>query len=160
MCEASVAVILSRGKVLLVRRRPRKGDKFFWQVGFPGGRVKRGESCFEAAVREVEEEVGINLGENELTGELPLMSTLTTRVAVKPLLFHLDDEVEPKIDEREIEEARWVRLSPRRSLAYIPGRGVLTPAFIMDGLVVWGLTYRVLSLLFHRIGDVHDSAGS
>ncbi len=155
MCEASVAVILSGVRVLLIKRRPRKGDKFFWQVGFPGGRAKNGESCLETAIREAQEEVGIQLLRENLKGELPFMNTLITKVRVKPLIFRLDEQVRPKIDGREVEDARWVKLSPRRSLAYIPNRRIMTPAFIMEGLVVWGLTYRILSLLLHRFRDVY-----
>ncbi len=155
MCEASVAVILSGARVLLIRRRPRKGDRFFWQVGFPGGRAKKGESCLEAALREAQEEVGIQLSEEDLMGELPFMSTLLTKVRVKPFLFRLSEEVMPKTDGKEVEEARWVELNPRRTIAYIPGRRIVTPAFVMGGLVVWGLTYRILSLLLNGFGDVH-----
>lgn len=50
------AVVLIDGKILLVKRShsPYKG---FWSI--PGGRVEYGESLFEAVVRELREETGI-----------------------------------------------------------------------------------------------------
>ncbi len=159
MCRSSAAVIISRGKVLLVRRKPRKGDIFFWQVGFPGGGIKEGEDYIQAAVRETREEVGIELSEEDLKGELPCTYTLISRVGVKPLIFSLPEPMKPKPDGKEIEEARWVELSPKRGYALIPNKRICVPAFIMDGMVVWGLTYRILSLLLHSIGDILDPGG-
>ncbi len=52
----AAAVIVSNGRVLLVRRRVKEG-RLSWQ--FPGGKVEPGESVDEAAVRETCEEAGL-----------------------------------------------------------------------------------------------------
>lgn len=54
--RVSAAVILCRGRVLLVRRRIPEGD-LYWQ--FPAGRIEPGEMPQEAAVRETGEETGV-----------------------------------------------------------------------------------------------------
>src|SRR5438552_18741537 len=66
--EAVVAILLwdEPGKglqTLLVQRAEREGDPWSGQIGLPGGRVKLVESPRAALHREVEEEVGIKLGE-------------------------------------------------------------------------------------------------
>ena len=49
-------VVHRRGKMLVVKRA-RNPDRGLW--AFPGGRVERGESPMEAAIRETREEVGL-----------------------------------------------------------------------------------------------------
>ena len=53
---AAIAVVIRGDQVLLVERQksPNAGK---W--GFPGGKIEWGETVFEAAVRELEEETGV-----------------------------------------------------------------------------------------------------
>ncbi|MCE8015163.1 NUDIX hydrolase [Halomonas sp. MCCC 1A17488] len=54
---AVAAAVVDRGKVLMVRRRhPPNAD----MLALPGGRVEPGETLFEAAVRELCEETGVD----------------------------------------------------------------------------------------------------
>jgi 8-oxo-dGTP diphosphatase len=52
------ACIVHRGRLLLIQRANQPG-KGFWS--FPGGHIELGETIFEASVREVREEVGIEI---------------------------------------------------------------------------------------------------
>jgi hypothetical protein len=58
--EAAIAaaVIVDEGRVLLVRRRQKEGS-LLW--AFPSGRVEPSEAPAEAAAREVNEEVGLEV---------------------------------------------------------------------------------------------------
>lgn len=53
---SALAVVVRSGKVLLVRRRNRP-DRGMW--GFPGGKLKDGETSLDAATRELLEETGV-----------------------------------------------------------------------------------------------------
>lgn len=53
---AAIAIVENQGHVLLVRRR-NPPDAGMW--GFPGGKIKFGESIHAAAVRELYEETGV-----------------------------------------------------------------------------------------------------
>ncbi len=59
-------VVMWQGKVLLMKRAiyPVKGH---WCL--PGGGIQLGETPKQAAIRELKEETGIVVGEDELTGE-------------------------------------------------------------------------------------------
>ena len=59
--SASVIALDSEGRILLVRS-PRRG----WEM--PGGQVELGESLEAAAIREVKEESGIDIGELKFCG--------------------------------------------------------------------------------------------
>ncbi|MFM9971082.1 MAG: Nudix family hydrolase [Burkholderiales bacterium] len=60
--EVAVGVLVrADGAVLLARRPPFKVYAGYWE--FPGGKVESGESAHDALVRELEEELGIKVGE-------------------------------------------------------------------------------------------------
>jgi 8-oxo-dGTP diphosphatase len=62
----SAAIIVSEGKVLMVRRAVKEG-KLSWQ--FPAGAIEAGEVAEEAAVRETLEETGLTVKAVKLIGE-------------------------------------------------------------------------------------------
>lgn len=73
MSSASVALVTRDDEVLLVR------PHYLREFSFPGGVVDKGESPRRAAVREVLEETGISLEEDEL--EFCLVADLISNVA-------------------------------------------------------------------------------
>lgn len=62
----AAAVVISNGRVLLVRRRVAEGS-LRWQ--FPAGQIEAGESAHEAAVRETLEEVGLRVRYVRMLGD-------------------------------------------------------------------------------------------
>ena len=71
--EASVAVIIDPfqlgGSLLLIRRSERDRDPWSGQIAFPGGRRTPGDRSFLAtAIREANEEVGIELTQHTVLG--------------------------------------------------------------------------------------------
>jgi 8-oxo-dGTP pyrophosphatase MutT (NUDIX family) len=99
-----VQCVISRDEeVLLVRHT--YGDRRRWEL--PGGAIKRNEQPRDAAVREVREELGIELRElrslgdvsTHLDGRRGTLCCFATRV----------DGLDPQIDEVEIEELGWFR---------------------------------------------------
>ena len=54
---ATIAIVIRAGKVLLVRRA-NPPDAGRW--GFPGGKIERGETLHQAALRELKEETGVD----------------------------------------------------------------------------------------------------
>jgi 8-oxo-dGTP diphosphatase len=62
----AASIIVSNGRVLMVRRRVREGE-LSWQ--FPAGEVEPGESPDDAAVREAREETGLIVRATKRIGE-------------------------------------------------------------------------------------------
>jgi 8-oxo-dGTP diphosphatase len=97
----AAAVIVSDGRVLMVRRREREGQ-LSWQ--FPAGEVEPGESGEEAAVRETQEEVGLTVDAEERLGERihPATGRRMLYFACKVL------DGKPYVaDEEELAEVEW-----------------------------------------------------
>jgi len=55
--EVAAGIILSQNKFLAAKRPSGKPMAGFWE--FPGGKIRKGESPFDALCRELEEELGI-----------------------------------------------------------------------------------------------------
>ncbi|WP_435612749.1 NUDIX hydrolase [Streptomyces sp. bgisy159] len=62
----AAAIVVSGGRVLMVRRRVSEGQ-LSWQ--FPAGEIEPGESREDAAVRETHEETGVEVVAMKLLGE-------------------------------------------------------------------------------------------
>ncbi len=156
--EAVVAILLwdepGRGlQTLLVQRAEREGDPWSGQIGLPGGRVKPVESPRAALHREVEEEVGIKL--EEVGVELGSLSTghpmRRIEMRVQPWVFGLS--VKPKVSiGSEIASSLWVNLTElpskmKMSEVTIRNEPRSVESFVVEGKIVWGFTYRVLTEL-------------
>jgi 8-oxo-dGTP pyrophosphatase MutT (NUDIX family) len=124
--DAAGGVVVRNGEVALVHR-PRYDD---WTL--PKGKVDRGESYEEAAVREVQEETGVRA---RLVRELP---STNYRVSGRPKVVRywlMDVEHEgPFTPNDETDQLRWVSPDEAlRLLTYDRDRDVLASAGLAAG---------------------------
>lgn len=98
----STAIIVQDGRVLMARRREREG-KLLW--AFPGGGIEAGESPEEAAVREVSEEVGLEVQAVQVLGDRvhPQSGVHMTYVACSVISGEAS-----VVDEDELAEVLWL----------------------------------------------------
>jgi len=157
---AGVAVIIDPddrdGAVLLIRRTERSGDPWSGQIGFPGGhKSPSDQGLLQTAIREAEEEVGIELIQHELLGTLPFVMTRSRKVRVAPFVFMLEFPVAMRIN-REVAESFWVplteltRLEPKMTEVHVDEGDLAVLSYDYQGRIIWGLTFRILNLLLNR----------
>ena len=157
--EAVVGVLLHQEpandfSTLLIQRVERNNDPWSGQIGLPGGRVEKFDgSTRDALKREVREEVGVDLGtDGEPLGALTVGHPMRNiEMRVQPLVYGLRRRPEVSVGP-EVQEAFWVSLSKLpsvRGLSEVEIRGMRreVESFLVDGRIVWGFTYRVLSEL-------------
>ncbi|MEX2031505.1 MAG: NUDIX domain-containing protein, partial [Dehalococcoidia bacterium] len=94
--------IVRDGRVLLVRRSEAMEHGPGGWV-FPGGFVERGETPWQGAVRETQEEAGVS---PRILRALPPRTVLEPHNIVMPFLAELDDDQEPAPGV-ECQDARW-----------------------------------------------------
>lgn len=88
------------GAAFLLCRRPSQMNRHAGQWALPGGRLDSGESPLEAALREVDEEIGLRLDESDVVGWLDDYPTRSGYVITPVVLWGgRDPELRPSPDE-------------------------------------------------------------
>ena len=134
-----------RWMVPFVRRRADLRDHP-GQVALPGGGVQAGESAWQAAEREVAEEIGVPLGRLVPLGAGDLIYASVTNFSVVPFVAYLPDPVEAFVHDagelegvlaisldRLLDDSAW-RVSEEWRFRYLAH----------EESVVWGLTERIV----------------
>lgn len=147
LMESAVALILAPGpaglEALFIRRAERADDPWSGHVALPGGRREAGDADrLVTARRETAEEVGVDLPLASLLGPLDDLHPSTPRLpplVISPFVFGLDRRPETRLSE-EVSAVLWV---PLRDLIERKAAGE-PDSYRPGGLVIWGLTYRIM----------------
>ena len=80
------------------------------QIAFPGGKFELEDGTLvNTALREAEEEIGLNRSIPKKLGILPKHETVT-KFLVTPIIFQLPDKLDLKINKNEVDEVFYVPL--------------------------------------------------
>ncbi|GAB3389758.1 hypothetical protein GCM10027568_12430 [Humibacter soli] len=131
------------------------------QVSFPGGRREPADqSAEETALREAAEETGVDPSAIEVLSVLPALPLPASNHLVTPVVgwWPTPSALQP-IDHAETTKLWQVPvihlLDPATRFTFAAerfGTRFTTPAFDVDGVVVWGFTAMVLDALFDTLG--------
>ena len=147
--------------VLTVRRRdlPQHGG----QVSLPGGAREPGESVVDAALREANEEVGIDPAGIEVLGRLTPLHIPASGFVLHAVVAHGKERPELHPADGEVERILEIPLTnlldssrlrvERRDLG---GRERDIPFFDLEGEKVWGATAMILAELLWLLGAAPD----
>ena len=160
--EAAVLMLFGpggddEGEVLLIERS-RSVRSHPGQAAFPGGAVDpTDDGAVAAALREAEEETGLDPAGVEVLGTLPRLYLPPSRFAVTPVVAWWREESPVGVaDPREVARVDRVPLPAlldpaNRSTVRHPS-GFVGPAFSVGELFVWGFTAGLISRLLHLAG--------
>jgi 8-oxo-dGTP pyrophosphatase MutT (NUDIX family) len=130
------------------------------EISFPGGRRDEGEALIDTALREAEEEIGLDRDSVRLLGALEPVPTIATNYAVYPFVGIIEPGGTWTPSAFEVDEVLELRLSElraartRRRLSH---RGIPFRTDVYDvgeELVIWGATARIVSDLLGRLEPV------
>jgi 8-oxo-dGTP pyrophosphatase MutT (NUDIX family) len=154
------AVVAKDLDVLLQRRAPTLSSHP-GQVSFPGGGWEPGDvDAAATALREAEEETGLDPTGVEVLATLPELPLVASNHRVTPVLawWQRPSRV-AAVDHAETVEVFRVPvaqlLDPQTRFTSVVSRAGMTfrgPAFDVDGTIVWGFTAMVLDGLFDACG--------
>ncbi len=157
--RASAVLVLfgegAQGPELLLIERASTMRSHAGQAAFPGGAVDPGDDGpVAAALREAQEEVGLDPASVHVLGRLPELYLPPSGFVVTPVLgwWRSPHEV-GVVDAAEVASVHRVPLAelaaPANRVTLTHPSGWVSPAFEVDGLLVWGFTAGVVDKLLH-----------
>jgi 8-oxo-dGTP pyrophosphatase MutT (NUDIX family) len=127
------------------------------EISFPGGRRDAGDaSLADTALREAEEEIGLERNQVGLLGELPPTSTFATNYVIHPYVGVIPSGLLWQLSPREVDSVLELPLEALRSArtrTQLERRGISfeTDAYVLDDNLIWGATARILEHLLERL---------
>ncbi len=128
------------------------------QIAFPGGGQEAGEDAWAAALRETQEEIGIDPRTIVRLGELDEAET-PTGFRIVPCVGALPHPFETRLNEAEIAEVFSIPLSALADVRLVEDRRVRIDGrerelriYHVGNRQIWGLTARILQNLQARLG--------
>lgn len=149
--------------LVLIERVTNRDDRHSGQISFPGGRYEEADgSLADTALREAEEEVGVDAGKVEILGRLTELYIPVSNYRVSPFVGFVDFQPRFRPEVAEVAgvlEVPYTLLADPCAVQYtdlrvtenITLRGV--PYYNVFGKMVWGATAMMLSELL----DLHRS---
>ena len=128
------------------------------QISFPGGSIDDSDAgAREAALREAQEELGLQLDRWRILGELDAVPTFVTGYVITPFVGWTDESPDLDPNPAEVAEVLEVPLHDlaediRRPPGFSHGgRTFPTEAWIWHDHVIWGATARVVRIFLDRL---------
>jgi len=129
------------------------------EISFPGGRQDEADADLAAtALREAQEEIGLEPAAVELSGALPPASTFVTGYRIHPYVGRVADPAELGLEPNPAEVETVLTFSLRLLREGYEMRRLIrrnvpihTPTYEVEGHLIWGATARILGDLLSRL---------
>ncbi|MCE4601822.1 MAG: NUDIX domain-containing protein [Desulfurococcales archaeon] len=144
--QASVLLLEWGGHVLVVRKKCPSPSPWACDVALPGGRIKPGETPVEAALREAWEEAWVHPSSVDVSGILGPFQTMRGGIRIAVVTASACGPLDPAPRDPEVDAVLWIPLKSVDNSRPVrhPVRGKVQGILLPGGLVVWGVTYRIL----------------
>ncbi len=154
--QSSVLILLFPEKGTLhtcLIRRPSTMRNHGGQLAFPGGRFEALDlSLGQTALRESFEEIGTEINQIELIGELTPLYVQVSNFTIHPFIGWCDHVPTFRIDKQEVEELYIVPIikfvqhaSPHLQNVSTTYGPMEVPGFYIDDLFIWGATAMIVA---------------
>lgn len=148
-------------KTVLLKRHDYQGVHS-GQVGFPGGKQDEGETLMQTALREANEEIGLDESDVTVIGQLTRLFIPVSRFMVQPFVAVTSSCPEFIPDPFEVKQLIEVSIDVLLdkgtiafdSLLQRNGMKIKTPYYAVEGHVVWGATAMIISELTAVLEDM------
>jgi len=130
-------------------KRPSHMKHHAGQIALPGGRIEKGETALETALRETWEEIGITSDQIEILGSLSEIYVQVSRFQIHPFVGWIEKIPQFVINKNEVEKMIYFPLKNMKNsfaeveLETITGK-LKVPCFQFEDETIWGATAMIL----------------
>lgn len=159
--DASVLVALSyedEPRILLTKRASHL-HKHAGEISFAGGKREPDDGDdIDVALREAQEEIGLDISRVQILGELPTQQS-KYGLSVKPIVAFIPADSAFIMQLDEIERIFWVKIDDLLTAEILPyqityqNQQIRVPSFQLEGEIIWGLTARIIVDLLNQVFD-------
>ncbi len=140
---------------ILFTQRSEQVQNHKGQISFPGGgRTKEDDTLRDTALRESQEEIGLQPKDADIVGELDDTPTTTSGFIISPFVAFIPYPYVFKLSPYEIKESfsvpveALIHKAKKRKEQYTFGKQVFTGySYEYQGRVIWGATAKILGQL-------------
>lgn len=122
------------------------------QISLPGGMIEKGENPMDAALRETNEEIGIQSKRIKIIGELSSIYIPVSNFIVRPFVGFLNKKPDTDINKQEVSKIFHVTLNDlmnnknlKSEEKFFGTEFVKIPYFSLKNEKIWGATSLILS---------------
>ncbi|MEX0883075.1 MAG: CoA pyrophosphatase [Cyclobacteriaceae bacterium] len=124
------------------------------QVALPGGKMDPGDPDLEyTALRETEEEIGVDKTSVKLLGQLSALYVSPSNFSIVPFVGFTENPPEFKPDPREVDklitcdfsQLIYAGVKKEKTMEPYQGVNIVAPYYEIGGEMVWGATAMILS---------------
>ena len=161
---ASVLLLLyplNEGWSFFLTKRSHDVEHHKGQIALPGGMVEKNESLENAAIRETNEEIGIEKSQMNIIGCLTSFYVPVSKFEIFPYVGWTSSEPKTLIHNKEVDHVFSVTVKDlmlKKNRKFKKGmfsdHSVSIPYFALGGEMVWGATSMVLSEFKDILKDV------
>jgi 8-oxo-dGTP pyrophosphatase MutT (NUDIX family) len=162
--QAAVIVPVYRNKndeLMVVLLRRSEGDIHGGQIAFPGGKKSRKDKTLkQTALRETNEETGLDVSNIDIFEQLPEVYTQTSQFVITPFLAKIIPPKRWVPSEHEVDEIFEVSLKEIakpgahgeeiKNFKHWPSPRIV-PFYRIGNYQIWGATYRILNPIIDDI---------
>ena len=137
---------------LLFIKRANDGGRHSGQIAFPGGKFEIDDNnLINTALRETEEEIGINKVYVEILKSLTPLIIPVSNFSVKPFVGMIDTKPEIKMNSDEVQKVygldiRDILTAKRIEKTFkVRNQTITAPFYIFDEFEIWGASAMILS---------------
>jgi len=154
---AAVSILIEKDNpdfpIYMIKRADEGRHALEW--AFPGGKTERTDKYLsDTASRETNEEIGVELNDFTLWGELDPVTTLGTGWIIQPYVGEINKNSIMKINKNEVEEVAKIplfKLIENNNNRYVSftrdGKRIDSEAYAYEDKLIWGASARMIAQL-------------
>lgn len=143
-------------------QRPTYDGAHSGQIAFPGGKIEpQDQSIIDTALRETQEEIGVDVAHAQVLGRLSDLYIPVSRIVVSPVVAYTEEVPQYEPDPFEVAATLDVPahdfLDAEKQLVQkieVRGFTLQAPTYIIQGQTIWGATAMMLAEFFAILEEI------